>query len=154
MPTRLRRAKDKEDIFQQLSDRTDKNDESPFILLKDAFLMAACVGYLHGKKEELKAVGEQIPWSVFSDDADQAIVNAIAFAETSDLNVLLTTEEQMERKFDIIEQYANGGIRILKERLLDTPGKTLDNLMDMIFENETKSSQASDKLTDFAANLF
>lgn len=150
MATRLKRGKDKEDFYKKLVN----DEDSPFLQFSHVFLMAACVGYMHGKKEDLVPGGEQIPWSVFNDDADQAIVNAIAFAETNDLNILLSTEEQTDRKFEIIEKYANGGIRILKERLLDTPGKSLDNLMDLIFEHETKTADGSDRISDFANNLF
>ncbi|MDD3592711.1 MAG: DNA phosphorothioation-associated protein 4 [Sulfurovum sp.] len=150
MATRLKRGKDKEEIYKKLVNEED----SPFLQFSHVFLMAACVGFMHGKKEDLIPGGEQIPWSVFSDDADQAIVNAIAFAETSDLNILLPTEEQTDRKFEIIEKYANAGIRILKEKLLDAPGKSLDNLMDMIFEHKVKAQDGSDRISDFANNLF
>jgi len=149
MATRLKRGKDKEEIFKKLVD-----DEGPFTQLSHVFLMAACVGFMHGKTEDLVPGGEQIPWSVFSDDADQAIVNAIAFADTNDLNILLTTEEQTDRKFDIIEKYANSGIRILKEKLVDAPGKSLDNLVDMIFEHETKATDGTDRISNFVDNLF
>jgi len=150
MATRIKRGKDKEDFYKKLVN----DEDSPFLQFSHVFLMAACVGYMHGKKEDLVPGGEQIPWSVFNDDADQAIVNAIAFAETNDLNILLSTEEQTDRKFEIIEKYANGGIRILKERLLDTPGKSLDNLINFIFEHEIKHADGSDRISDFANNLF
>ena len=150
MATRLKRGKDKEEIYKKLVG----DEDSPFLQFSHVFLMAACVGFLHGKKEDLVPGGEQIPWSVFNDDADQAIVNAIAFAETNDLNILLCTEEQTDRKFDIIEKYANGGIRILKERLLDAPGKSLDNLVNMIIEHENKTADGPDCISDFTNNLF
>ena len=151
MATRLKRAKDKEDIYQKLV----KDDEAaPFEQLSHVFLMAACIGYMHGKKEELASSGEQIPWSVFSRTPDQAIVNAIAFAETNDLNILLSTDKQTDKKFEIVEQYANAGIRILKERLLDSPGDSLDNLVNMIFEHEAKTTDGTDQISNFVDNLF
>jgi len=149
MASRLRRAKDKEEVYKRLVNE----DDSPFLQFSHVFIMAASVGHLYGKSEELPPGGEQIPWSVFSDDADQAIVNAIAFASTSELKLLLATEEQMERKFDLIEKYANGGITILKDKILDAPGKPIDNLINFIFEMEGSTTNKAN-IMDMVDDLF
>lgn len=149
MASRLRRAKDKEEIYKRLVNEED----SPFLQFSHVFIMAASLGFLHGKSEELPPGGEQIPWSVFSDDADQAIVNAITFAATSDLKLLLATEEQLERKFEIIEKFANGGISILKDKILDAPGKPIDNLINLIFEMESSATNKAN-IMDIVDDLF
>jgi dnd system-associated protein 4 len=149
MASRLRRAKDKEEIYKRLVNEED----SPFLQFSHVFIMAACVGHLYGKCPDLSSMGEQIPWSVFSDDADQAIVNAIAFASTSDLRLLLSTEKQMDLKFELIEKFANGGITILKEKILDAPGKPIDNLINLIFELD-QSNNTKSNIMDIAEDLF
>lgn len=150
MATRLRRAKDKEEIFKKLVNEED----SPFLQFSHVFLMAACVGFMHKKREPLSSGGEQIPLTVFNDDADQAIMNAIAFAETSDLKILLSTEEQIDRKIEIIEEYANGGISILKEKILNAPGKNIDNVLTFISEYADKISEIEKNISGFANDLF
>ncbi|MFZ3171658.1 MAG: DNA phosphorothioation-associated protein 4 [Carboxydocellales bacterium] len=151
MATRLRRSKDKEQIYQQLV----RGEDAPFMLLKDVFLMAACIGYKYARREPIAPGGEQIPWSVFNDDADHAIVNAIALAETSELHVLLSTEDQMERKFNILEEYANGGIAILEQKVMNAPGNLLDNLIGLIFEEEIDDrSSPRGVLNKIAEDLF
>ena len=149
MASRLRRAKDKEEIYKRLVNEED----SPFLQFSHVFIMAASLGYLNGKCPDLSPGGEQISWSVFSDDADQAIINAIAFAATSELKLLLSTEEQMDQKFELIEKYANGGITILKEKILDAPGKPIDNLINLIFELDLTINTKSN-LMEIAENLF
>jgi len=151
MVTRLRRAKDKEIIFQAL---TDGSDEAPFNKLKDVFLFAACLGFLEEKADEFSNVGGQIPWTVFNDDADQAIVDALAYGDTDDLTCLLDSEEKRKKKFNIVEQYANGGMTILKKKLLDSPGRPLDNLVNLILEFEGTESREVDDISKFAEDLF
>jgi dnd system-associated protein 4 len=132
MATRFRRPKDKEEIFKSLV----QNEDAPFLTFKDVFLMAACLGFKNSNRIELPPGGEQIPWSVFSESTDQAIVNAIALCEKGEFNILLDKEEQTDEKFRIIEEYANAGLNVLKTELLDAPGDPLDNLINLIFQQE------------------
>jgi dnd system-associated protein 4 len=136
LANRLWRAPDKEPIYQELVD----SDDAPFVKLKDAFLMAACIGSLQKESEGLKGRGKEFLLSVFSDDADKAIMDALAFAKTDDLTILLNTEEKTNKKYKIVEEYANAGIVTLKKRLLDAPGKPLDNLVDYILEYDQVDS--------------
>lgn len=150
MANRLWRAVDKEPIYQELVD----SDDAPFVKLKDAFLMAACIGSLQDESEELKGRGKEFLLSVFNDDADKAIMNALAFAKTDDLTILLETEEKNTEKFKIIEEYANAGIRTMKKRVLEAPGKPLDNLVNFILEHEgEKVSEAFVSISGLADDL-
>lgn len=133
MANRLWRATDKESIYQEL---VDSGEDAPFYKLKDAFLLAACIGSLQGSREELSSRGKEFLLSVFSDDADKAIMDALAFAETDDLTILLDTEEKRGEKYKIVEEFANAGIKTIRKRILDAPGKPLDNLVDFILEYE------------------
>jgi len=152
MANRLWRATDKEFIYQEL---VDSGDDAPFCKLKDAFLMAACIGNLQGESEKLSARGKEFLFSVFSDDADRAIIDALAFAKTDDLTILLDTEEKRGEKYKIVEEFANAGIRTIKRRILDAPGKPLDNLVDFILEYEdaSESTGGNESLNDLADDL-
>lgn len=119
-------------------DRLVRSDEEGvFFTYKDALLLAVCIGHNEGKKEKLSiATGDgEIHWEVFERNVmDVAMVNAIALSETNDLNILLDTEESFDRKFTILEEYANGGIHILEEKVLDSPGEPIDNLINYILK--------------------
>lgn len=133
MPRRIYYEK-KNEIYDPLI----KSEDPIFSTYKDLVLFAACVGYNEGKRKPLSsATGEgEIHWEVFGKNiTDVAIVNAIALSETEDLNVLLDTEEVFDKKFTILEEYANGGIQILKEKILDQPGEPIDNLIYYILKH-------------------
>ncbi len=152
MVNRLWRATDKESLYQEL---VDSGEDAPFYKLKDAFLMAACIGSLQEESDKLSTRGKEFLLSVFSDDADKAIMDALAFAKTDDLTILLDTEEKRGEKYKIVEEFANAGIKTIKKRLLDAPGKPLDNLVDFILEYEDVSETGSEKesLKDLADDL-
>lgn len=152
MANRLWRATDKESIYQQL---VDSGEDAPFVKLKDAFLMAACIGSLQGEPEKLSSRGKEFLLSVFSDDADKAIIDALAFAETDDLTILLDTEEKRGAKYKIVEEFANAGIKSIKKRILDAPGRPLNNLVDLILEYESgdRAATGNEGIKDLADKL-
>lgn len=111
MPTRrLRRGKDREDLFQWLGGQD--NIQAPFKRLKDVFVVAACLGYTYGQESKLAPGGEQFGQTVFSAQ-DEAIFNAIAIAHFGQVEVLHPDRE--EERLDVIEQYANEGVVLLRE---------------------------------------
>lgn len=121
----------------EMYDPLIKSEEPIFSTYKDLVLFAACIGYKEDKRKPLSSTtGEgEIHWEVFEKNiTDVAMVNAIALSETKDLNVLLDTEEAFDKKITILEEYANGGIEILKEKILALPGESIDNLINYIFK--------------------
>ena len=132
MADRFYRPKDKEEIFKQLA----TGDDAPFLMFKDLFVMAACIGCSNDKSISSPPRGEQIHWSAFKPNTDQIMINAIALAENGDFRSLLDTEDATSSKFSLIEEYVSAGIDELKKMLLDAPGDPLDNLVDLIFTQE------------------
>ncbi|MGI6554468.1 MAG: DNA phosphorothioation-associated protein 4 [Bacillota bacterium] len=131
MPDRVFRARDKENIYKDLVEK----ENSPFHTYKDVFLAAACIGFNNSIREPLSQKGSEILWSYFSkDESSVAMVYSLALAATNDLNILLDCEEMSKLRFQIFEEYANGGINILKELILDPPGDPLDHYINYIFE--------------------
>ncbi len=118
------------DIYKLLSERSGQSPETePFILMKDVFMWAVALGVKKGKRRPLQGGKEQIfRWDQFSQDVDVPALKIIALAETSDAEILLQ-EDQILR---IAEEYANEGIRELKNELLDQPGEALWNLVNIL----------------------
>ncbi|MGN6398659.1 MAG: hypothetical protein ACTHMI_24025 [Mucilaginibacter sp.] len=108
-------------------------EQLPFPQIKDVFIFAACVGYQKKNRRPIPA-GKRtdLRLEVFS-DTDKQIMKAIALAATNDVVVLeKKPEERISGKvLTIVEEFAHGGIEELKS-MLDQPGYTLYNLVDMI----------------------
>lgn len=149
MPRRVRRPKDKEYIFKALIE----GETDVFETYKDVFMMAACIGYQHDKRVPFDSTAEQIAWTVFSGQTDLPIINAIALDATKDVSILLDDEETFDRKLTIVEEYCNGGLEILKEKLLDSTGNAHDNFMNMIYETREDEKTLTD-IDKFVDDLF
>lgn len=150
MPRRIRRNREHEALYKALRE----GEAAVFDTYKDILLMAACLGFKYGRRVEFESTAEPIEWDVFSGRTDAPLVNAIALMETGDVNVLLEDEDTMDRKFRILEEYANGGFEILKNHLLDTPGDPLDNLLSLIDKERRRNATDAESLTSVVDELF
>lgn len=118
----------KESIWDPLV--SNDSEISIFDSYKDLFLLAACTGFENNERKPLSEgkKGETL-WEFFTKE-NKMVINSIALVETSDPRVLLdSNKEFLNKKIKIAEEYANGGITILKKELLDKPGSPLDNLI-------------------------
>jgi dnd system-associated protein 4 len=149
MPRRVRRADDQEELYKQLTE----GDYQIFDKMKDVFMVAACLGVMEGVREPLTKTGGEIPWSVFHGNTDGPIIDSIALSETGDVKILMDDEETSNRKLEIVEEYANHGMKILKSRIIDRPGDPLENLVSLIQEHANQS-QVPVSLSGLIGNLF
>jgi len=105
---------------------------------KDIFLAALVVGYHEGVKLPLKSK-EGYFRTEYLKSEEKALIKSIAVATTGDLNVLL--DEQ--RIYGIAEEYATGGISLLRDRVQnDSYGsyaKKLENELLQIFSRVTEN---------------
>jgi dnd system-associated protein 4 len=109
--TALRKSAEYERYFQELGNSPQKIFES----MKDVFMFAASLGFKNNKKVPFqKAAGENISLRFFKDD-DRNIMDIIALQDTNDISILLNDDEYVDRKYKIIEEYANGGMGIMVE---------------------------------------
>jgi len=107
-PDRFYINKEDRKDYERLLDR-----DSPFKEKenKDLFIMAMAVGYAEGNKTRLKK-REGFFRESYLEDRDRAIICALAVAEKGNLNVLLDKRDV----FSIAEEYAAGGIKLLKDK--------------------------------------
>lgn len=127
---RARRPKSKEELFNIL---VDKENSFSFHQRADIFALAACVGYFHNKSVPFDQSSEPIIWEFFTID-NRNVLKIIAFLESKDPNVLLeNTEDNGDKMLKIVEAYANGGLGIIEQRLVEAETKGLDRL-DAFFE--------------------
>ena len=130
---RIKRPKDKEDVFHALIE----GDEPVFETYKDLMIFSACLGYVEGSRKKLdKGSLEPIDFSVFSGEVDHAIFNMIALTETGEPKIF----ESQDEMFTIFEEYANAGLEILRRKIIDAPGKILDNIIDYLHRQKEEDT--------------
>lgn len=80
---------------------------------KDLFMFALITGYKN-KKNDLKIDKKaEFFWSYNLKPEDEIIIKSVAIAEKNSIEILQNDEEYV----DIVQNYAHGGILILKEKL-------------------------------------
>lgn len=140
MPRRIRRPADKEKVFMAMT----MGDNAVFKTYKALMVCAACIGFAHKQREPFDKPIGPIAWSTFSGPTDAAVINAIALSETGDLRILLEDEDAYNQRFTIFEEYANGGLAIIQQRILSAPGCVLDNMVDLIFDYSSDRREEPD----------
>jgi len=113
------KIKEPDRFFIEKSDRKDydrlkKKKDSPLFGKenKDLFILAVVVGFNEGARQKLNKK-EGYFRSSYLDDKDRALINAIAVSEEGPLDVLV----HKDLVFSIAEEYANGGIKLLKDKV-------------------------------------
>ncbi len=88
---------------------------------------AAAVGHHLGERTPLARKGSPIRFDIFEKALDDGFVNALAVAETGELEVL--APERAEERALIFEEYAHTGLRELERRCYEDEGDPLQALI-------------------------
>ena len=140
---RIQRAVDKEDVIKAMT-----TGETP--LFKEIWrlvLFAASVGYHFERREKLGNVesGKAFPSTYFSNPAWPGYQYLMALVCTGEPHILAGTEDSDDQRLTIFEEYANGGLAILREEL-EQRSYSLDALLQFI--SSIESAPAAIKLDD------
>lgn len=136
---RIQRASDKDAIIELLT----SDSVGAFREIWRLLFFAAMVGFKNGKREPLASTqtGEGIRQDSFANNAVWlGTVYLIGLVETGGTDVLRATEDAEDERIKIFEEYANGGLEILKETFAASNGN-LDTLLTFI-QSQTESSAA------------
>jgi len=120
------------DLFRELTNQTNNTSQTsqPFTNLKDAFLWAVALGVNAGSRKPLEGAKEGlVMWDYLTDD-DKKSLTLLAIADTNTLEII----GDLEIIQDIAEEYANEGLRIIKNRVKDGPGDPLWKLVNIVRE--------------------
>lgn len=110
----LNKSAEYEQYYQDLG---NNNETKIFDTMKDVFMFAAALGFRNHRHIPIqKSGGEPISLRFFKDE-DFNIFNVIALSHTNDISILLDDDEYKDKKYRIIEEYANGGMSILIEEI-------------------------------------
>lgn len=109
--------------------KRSNNLDQPFAEAKDIFMLAVSLGVNKGKRRKLEGAREGLfLWNRISQDLELPALQLIVLSETGDVESMLD-EETIQ---NISEEYANEGIRILIEELINKDGNVLWNLVDLV----------------------
>lgn len=116
---RIRVAKDKADLVKSLVDLPGTT--GPFPTYADVMVFAASLGAKRKKRSPLGTIAKEpnpIAIEVFVSRGYDRVLKLLAIADTQDTKILSPTDEIAEEKrIHIFEEYANGGLDILRNEL-------------------------------------
>jgi dnd system-associated protein 4 len=117
---RIRVAKDKADLVKALVD--SNNTTGPFQTYADVMVFAAALGAKRKKRSPLGAISTKevspIALEVFVSRGYDLVLKLLAIRETKEAKIIsLFDETSEEKRIHIFEEYANGGLEILRDEL-------------------------------------
>lgn len=132
----INRSRFYEDIVQKLAAvPLPDSDRRLFPTIRELLCFAALLGYSQARRTPLdRSQGvEDISYQQFERGDAEHLIFLIALAETQDTDILREGEEA--RCAEIFEEYANGGLGIIKDFLLRSGGEYPDRaLMGMLYD--------------------
>lgn len=108
----------------------------------ELMVFAAMVGFHHGKKNPVTDRAFEIPQRVFESNEADAYVYLCALQDQKDGDIF--REKNENECWKIFESYANAGLEIIDNWLLDSPGDT-DGVDTILNEMKTIAAGLIDK---------
>lgn len=117
---RIRIAKDKADLIQALT--ASRDTTGPFQTYADVVVFAAALGVQGKKRVSLGIISKKEPapisLDIFVSRGYDLVLKLIAIAETKDAKIISPSDATaQEQRIRIFEEYANGGLEILRDEL-------------------------------------
>ncbi|MBD1876718.1 DNA phosphorothioation-associated protein 4 [Nodosilinea sp. FACHB-131] len=151
---RIKIARDKAELVQSLLASEDTT--GPFQTYADIIAFAAVVGFQQQHKLPLSGeISKRDPAPIhretFASKGYEMLLNLIAVAATNETNILSSDEDSSARKLRIFEEYINGGLEILKNRLLGSVDYAEKILLEISQANNTSKES---ELNEFDLSSF
>jgi len=118
----INRSDEHVDLVQKLAARNHPlKKRSIFPTIKDLLCFAAMLGFSEGKRVPLSPnhKKQDIQRQIFIDDGKINLIYLIALSELKDVNIL--RDDNDVDIVEVFEEYANGGLEIMKSWELDVP---------------------------------
>lgn len=143
---RIQRASDKEGIIEILTSTSETSEGvGAFKEIWRLMFFAALVGFKNGRREPLGSTqsGDGIRQDSFANNPVWwGTLYLLGLVETGTTDVLRSEEEAEDERTKIFEEYANGGLAILKEHF-ETSHGSLDTLLTFI-QSQTETASPPD----------
>ena len=152
--TRIKIAKDKAELVKSLI--TSENNASPFPTYADVMVFAAALGAKRKKRSPLGQTAKKDPGpinlDIFITRGYDIAIKLLAIVDTKDAKILSSHDKTTaEKRIQIFEEYANGGLEILREELRGAVDYTEQIMLILISERfkQEETGQFSFDLSKF-----
>lgn len=106
-------------IYEDLVSRSSESvEDRPFLTMKDVFIVATCLGSKYGQYKELERSRQVFNGDLFDPDLEVPILCAIAYNKNKNLDDLYDNEKIIRH----CQNYANGGVYVLQEKIESASG--------------------------------
>jgi dnd system-associated protein 4 len=146
---RLKKAKDKDVVFEILDIKKDKKTGF-FQKMTEIYTFALAIG-IKSKKMEPLIGGNSDPIAIdlFTEEQQKYFDTVVLFYEAGDITKLnKENEENINNYVKVIEEYTNGGLSIIKEKILVHPEDAF-NIITRLLNEELKEVIPEDAKGDF-----
>lgn len=148
---RIRVAEDKVSLIKDLI--LQENPRGVFRYMVDLLTFAAALGFANGRRIELTDPAKNpdpIRQTVFQSHGYDTVVNMLAVSDRKRASVLANSEEMEDLRITAFEEYANGGLEVLKAEL---KGSTdyLHSILLLIMERRKRGMGREDAVFDIRA---
>lgn len=130
--TRIQVAKDKVNLLRMLKEGGEST--APFMSYADVLLFAAIIGVRNCNRVKLNSVSREglvpIPQDQFR---DPVLIGLLAVCETSDFGILKDDDALDRQRIEIFQEYANGGLEIISQKIFGTVDYTEQLLLMLKF---------------------
>lgn len=152
--TRIKVAKEKAYLVQSLT--ASETTTGPFETYADVLAFAATLGVKHKRRVPLtgeisKRDPSPIHRETFSAKGYDMVMNLVTISDSGDPKTLASNEASSAERLQAFEEYANGGLEILEERLKGTVDH-LEQIL-LLLEVEGRSSHQAEAEFDLSAFL-
>jgi dnd system-associated protein 4 len=145
MVDRVRKPAKHTDTLSYLKDQV-----GVFASFKDIMVFAAALGFSRKKSVAFDKSSEPIPLSVFRGEYDEAFMNVLALFEHQDSGYLEPQGDKFDAKIKLFEEYACGGLDIIKSTIID-PGLDAQSAIISLILDEQAEHMIIDDITALGA---
>jgi len=132
------------DMFKDMC--TDKKNQQVFETYKDLLLFSASLGKSRDSSIKFNnSTLDPVRLSYFRGDYDLDLLNCIAILEEDDPSILGKDSE--DKRIEVIEEYINGGLKIIHNDIYSKPGNWEDHLINLIISEQEEQTNPLDDIT-------
>ena len=139
----VRRPKEHEQMMSDLC----QSDKKIFNTYKDCLVFAACLGSAKNEHRSFEKSSEPVGMHIFRGEFDETVFHAIALAEIKD--PMIMSEANTAKRIKLFEEYACGGLDIIKNRIYESPEGWESAIVSLLAEKSPDERNILDDITDF-----
>jgi dnd system-associated protein 4 len=144
---RIRIAKDKAELVKALTS-SEGSKAGPFPTYADVILFAAALGARHKKRLPVGEISRKEPGPIDEDifvaRGYDMVIKLLAIVDTKDAKILSFDGKYSENRIQIFEEYANGGLEILRDELRGAVDYT-ERLLLMLMSERVKDAHSEEE---------